>query len=508
MAARLVVVSNRVPLGSNAVRAQDSAGHPGAAPNASAGVLWFGWSGRLGADNTVHRLTCWRTGGAVNFVAMDLTEAQFDGYLNGFANGTLWPLFHDMPEHVRFHPDDLAHYQSVNATFAARLVPLLRPDDRIWIQDYQLIPMAGELRKAGVTNPIGLFLHVPFPAPQGLLAWPWHRKLAQDMAAYDLVGFQTWRDEANFEKFMRAASTRFAIGSRNVGPRAVPATGVFPVGINTRLFMATAAAPDLAERAARLGHCLNDRHVILSTDRLDYTKGLIERLRAYESLLSESQEYRCTTSMVTVTAPSRTLVPGYLELRMEQQAFVERINARFMSHGWMPVLDIYAKLPQRSLAALSRMARVALATPLRDGVNIAAKEYVAAQNPRDPGVLILSRHAGAAELLTEALLVDPRDEAQMTAALRTALRMPLEERQERWRRMIVKLLHHDAIQWHQEYLEALVRAHHQASRPMGAVGERPRLRPRPPRLPSLRMAAGRRTGTAGRRASALRPGLA
>ena len=506
MAARLVVVSNRIPLGSSASLERETAGALSAALHSHASMLWFGWSGRLAADNAVRRVACAQTSGAVDFIAMDLTEAQFDGYLNGFANGTLWPLLHEMPDYVRFHPEDLAIYHSVNATFAEQLAPLLRSGDRIWIQDYHLIPVAAALRRAGIGCPIGLFLHAPFPVPHGLVAWPWHQKLATDLAAYDLIGFQTRRDELNFESFMRAASTRFATGSRNAGPRAMPRTGVFPVGINTRLHMTAASSTELAERTARLGHCLHDRDIILSTDRLDYTKGLTERLQAYEALLSEWQEVRCATTMVQVTAPSRTLVPGYLELRMEQQSMVERINARFMTHGWMPVLDIYARLPQRSLAALSRLARVALATPLRDGVNIASKEYVAAQNPRDPGVLILSRSAGAAEMLSEAILVNPRDTRQTAHALRTALRMPLEERQERWRQMIVKLLHHDAVQWHQGYVEALAQAHNHAS-PPAVVSTLPlAFRGRLPRHATPRAPAGRRAGLAARRASAVRPG--
>src|SRR5258708_4505433 len=474
-----------------------------------ASVLWFGWSGRLSGDNALKSTTSRSIGGAVTFVAVDLTESEYDGYLTGFSIGPLWPLLHDLPDRVRFHAEDLAAYRAANAMYVDRLVPLLRPSDRIWIQDYHLIPMAALLRQAGITNPIGLFLHVPFPAPQGLLGWPWHKTLASDLSAYDLVGFQTRHDELNFEKFMRSASTGFATGSRAAGPRTMPATGAFPVGINTRLYMAAASSADVAGRAERLGRCLRDRQIIISVDRLDYTKGLVERLHAYEALLTEFHEHRCTSAMIQVTAPSRTLVPGYLELRMEQQAVVERINGRFMTYGWMPVLDIYSKLPRRSVAALYRLARAALATPLRDGVNLAAKEYVAAQNPRDPGALILSRFAGAAELLTEALLVEPRDQGQMTAALRAALGMPFDERQDRWRRMIVKLLHHDAVQWHHAYLAALDRAH-KAAAPVAGLGVVPEpQRPRPAGALLKRGAGAPRTSAARLpRTSSLRTGLA
>ncbi len=468
MADRLVIGSNRVPRAAPSAHGDMAERAPELLVAADERVLWFGWSGRLSDDTQAYAMSPRGFGGAVNFVGVDLTETQYEGYLNGFANGTLWPLFHDMPERIRFHADELVFYRTVNAQFAGRLAPLLRPGDRIWIHDYHLIPVAWLLRQAGVKNPIGLFLHVPFPTPQGLLAWPWHNKLASDFAAYDLIGFQTQRDERNFEEFMRVAAARFCAGSRPAGPRAVPATGVFPSALHTRHYMAASAAAETTARAQRLGQALCGRQLVISADRLDYTKGLLERLYAYEALLDQSHDHRGACTLVQVTAPSRPLVPGYLELRMEQQALIERINGRHLTRGWMPVLDIYAKLPPRSLAALFRLGRVGLATPLRDGVNLVAKEYVAAQDPRDPGALVLSRSAGAAELLSEAVLVDATDVRQVTQALRTALRMPLDERQDRWRRMIVKLLHHDAVQWHQSYVAALAQAHGAASRATAA----------------------------------------
>jgi trehalose 6-phosphate synthase len=472
MAERLVVVSNRVPLSAQAARTWDAVPEAGDGPGR---VLWFGWSGRLSHEPEAYAMASPGFDGALNFVGVDLTQNQYEGYLNGFANGTLWPLFHDMPDRIRFHADELAYYRAVNSHFAERLAPLLRPDDRIWIHDYHLIPMACLLRQCGVTNPIGLFLHVPFPVPAGLLAWPWHKRVASDLAAYDLVGFQTKRDERNFEAFMRAG-----------GPHTLPTTGVFPAGLPTRLHMASAASADSTARVQRLGQASHGRALIVSADRLDYTKGLIERLRAYERLLDESHAYRGTCALVQITAPSRPLVSGYLELRQAQQAVVEEINGRYLTRGWMPVMDIYARLPQGSLAALYRLGRVGLATPLRDGINLAAKEFVAAQDPRDPGALVLSRHAGAAELLTEATLVDPQDIGQVAQALRDALRMPLHERQDRWRRMIVKLLHHDAAQWHRSYVAALAHAYRNAARRPVTVARTPDLR-----APAARAGVGR-----------------
>lgn len=456
MTSRLVVVSNRVPLPSNKAASEG----PTAALRAAlddgrdeSNTLWFGWSGRI-SENAHSVVSLWPSR-AMKFVGIDLNEIQYEGYLNGFSNSTLWPLLHEISDQVRFHPDDLALYRAVNGLFAARLLPMLRPDDRIWVQDYHLIPLGWMLRQAGVTAPLGFFLHTPFPPASALLAFPWHKKLAEDLAAYDLIGFQSRRDLRNFEDFMR--QVRRADSSSRTP--LVPTTGVFPLGVHTRSLMAGSSSVDVEGRIERLTRCLRTRQLVVSADRLDYTKGLIERCQAYERLLDDAPEFRGNSSMVQITAPSRPLVPGYIELRMEQQTAIQRINTRFFDMGWMPILDIYSNLPARSVAALYRLGRVGLATPLRDGVNLAAKEYVAAQNPQDPGVLVLSRNAGAAELMTEALLVDPRDIGQMAGAIRDAFRMSLDERQDRWRRMIVKLLHHDALQWNHGFLCALSQAH-------------------------------------------------
>ncbi len=459
MAGRLGVVSNRVPLPSSkagsqgpiaALRSALDDGHD------ESNTLWFGWSGRL-SDNANSVVSLWPSR-AIKFVAIDLSEIQYEGYLNGFSNSTLWPLLHDIPDQIRFHPDDLALYRAVNGLYAARLTPMLRADDRIWVHDYHLIPLGWMLRQAGISAPLGFFLHTPFPRPSALLSFPWHRKLAEDLAAYDLIGFQSRRDLQNFEDFMRQVRST-GRGTRTSRDTHIPATGVFPLGINTRSLMATASSIDVEGRVERLSRCLRTRQLVVSADRLDYAKGLIERCHAYEQLLDETPELRGVSSMVQITAPSRQLVPGYLELRMEQQAAIQRINNRYFHMGWMPILDIYSNLPMRSLAALYRLGRVGLATPLCDGVNLAAKEFVAAQNPQDPGVLVLSRNAGAAELLSEALLVDPRDTREIAAAVRTGLQMPVDERRDRWRRMIVKLLHHDGLQWNHSFLYALSRAH-------------------------------------------------
>jgi trehalose 6-phosphate synthase len=458
MSGRLVVVSHRSP-----VRGDSAAGLPAMADlavaegDAGSPVLWFGWSGRISQDPT--SVVSIRRDGALTCVGVDLSASQYEGHLTGFSHSTLWPAFHDMPDRIRFHADDLALYRGVNGMLAARLAPLLRGGDRLWIHDYPLLPMGWMLRQCGVEAPLGFYLHVPFPSAETLLALPWRRKLADDLSAYDFIGLQTCRDLANFREFMRRARSSIATRRGDSRQQRQPVAEVLPVGIATRATMAMADSAETCEQAVRFSRCLRDRMVIVGSERLDYTKGLLERLHGYECLLNRHPSLHSQVTLVQVTTPSRSVVPGYLELRDAQKTFGQQINERFGRRGWMPLYDIYGSLSANSLAALYRGSRIGLFTPLRDGASLMARKYVASQNPMDPGVLVLSRHAGAAEQLTEALLVDPSDSEQIADALHQALTMPLSERQDRWRRMMVKLLHHDVLRWHYSFVDALSQAH-------------------------------------------------
>lgn len=457
MTNRLVIISSRVPLPPDASMAGRLAPLLHSALERRRSVLWFGWSGRV-SDDPGSIVSLWRRS-AVTFVGIDLSPIQYEGYLNGFANGALWPLLHDVPERVRFQPDDLALYRGVNGLFAARLAPMLRPGDEIWIQDYHLIPLGWMLRQSGFDGPLGFFLHTPFPKPEVLLSWPWHRKLAVDFSAYDLVGFQSETDRRHFDDF-RWQTPRFAGRGRSLRP--ISAT--FPIGIHTRSFRDVALSVATTSKALRLGESLNHRPLLVSAGRLDYTSGALERFRAFEQMLEEWPTARRALHLVEVTAPARQLVPGYLEFQMEQQTLAQTVNARFGEDGWMPIYDLRSDLHKRPLAALFRLARVGLATPLRGRGSLMAREFVAAQDPRDPGVLMVSPEAAVDGLLDEALMVEPADTLGFSEMLRVALRMPLDERQDRWRRMMVKLVHHDAARWHDDFLAALGAAHRAAKR--------------------------------------------
>ncbi len=458
MANRLVIVRNRLPVhdGVDTVATADAF-----ALDETPNSLWFGWSGRV-CDDT-NRPVSVEYLGTATLAAMDLNVDQYEGYLNGFSNGTLWPLLHGAGTQIQFNPDDLAVYRAVNARFASRLLPLLRPDDSIWVQDYHLFPLGWMLRQAGVQSPIGFSLHTPFPNTEHLMTFPWRRKLAGDLSAYDLVSFETRRDQLNFDTFMRQSGQVPSARTVTTRTDGIPAHIAVPSGPDTRAFMDFASSAEITQRAARLARSLGNRRIVVGADRLDYTNSLPERFRAFERLLESAPELRGKTSLVQVTAPSRPLVPGYLELRMEQADLAQRINGRFTVPGWMPILDIYARLPRASLAALYRISRVGLAIPQRDGPTTSAKEFVAAQDPGDPGVLILSREAGAAELLDDTIMVDPNDLDGIAKAMRTALMMPLDERRDLWRRLIVKLAHNDAAQWHHGFVYRLSKARHGTS---------------------------------------------
>jgi trehalose 6-phosphate synthase len=463
MAERIVIVAGRLPP-TGAVDAE------GAVAALAAGLggrsaLWFGWSGRISGDERAP-VSSWSSPAAC-FAATDLTAGQHEAY-SGFARRTLWPALHGLRERIYFQPSDHAAHRAASGLLAARLKPLLRAEDVVWVVDHRLAPLARLLRQAGFRMPLGFVLQTPFPAFEPAAPAPWLAELVADLSAYDLVGFQTHRDERNF---LQARQGLRRSGGAVPLPRA-SATGVFPMAIPTRSAMALAESGEIQALTAKFGDNLGGQKLVVGVDRLDVTKGLVERFLAYERLLEESEDWRGRASLVQITTPPDELTGDAVALRAEQQGIAQRINERFASPGWLPVFDIYAGLPRRQLVALYRFARVGLVMPLRDGMGLAAKEFLAAQDPRDPAALVLSRASGASRLLGEALLADPGDAGQVARALRAALRMPLGERQDRWRRMIVKLLHHNAAEWCDRFLWALVRA-----RPERAPSAAPLARP-------------------------------
>jgi trehalose 6-phosphate synthase len=455
---RLVVVSNRVtPLtGSKAATAGGLAVGVLAALRESGGI-WFGWSGETIESGTpIPKVV--RTGN-ITYITIDLLQSDFDRYYGGFANRTLWPLFHYRLDLSSFDREWYVSYRRVNQLFAEQLYPYLRDDDLIWVHDYHLIPLGEELRQLGIQSRIGFFLHTPFPSAEVYVALPWHDRLMESLSKYDLMGVQTSNDLRNFHDYLYREGVGYALsdGLVQVFGRTLRAQD-FPISIDTDDFSRMATSAEAVRASQRLSRSLLGRKLIIGVDRLDYTKGITERLRAYETLLQNYPRQHGQVTLVQISAPSREEVPEYLEMRRQVEATSGRINGRFSEFDWMPLRYLNRGFTRRTLAGFFRMSRIGLVTPLRDGMNLVAKEYVAAQSDRDPGVLVLSRFAGAADELDGAVIVNPYDIEATADAMHLGLIMPLDERQDRWRRLFAQIKERDIVHWRQAFVDALAQA--------------------------------------------------
>jgi trehalose 6-phosphate synthase len=454
-AGRLIVVSNRVVL-----PRQTSTGGLASALQAALrerGGLWFGWSGKLAATTAseVHRLH----DAKIDYATIDLSRADQDDYYTGFANGTLWPMLHYRPDLVDYQRSHLEGYLRVNEIFADRLQQLINPADTLWVHDYHLIPLAAMLRRRGVKNRIGFFLHTPLPAAGLLIALPNHGKLLGTLASYDLVGVHTTRDLRALEDYFLheiGATVRPGGRLRMPGGRLFRAAA-FPISIDTARIAKVARAAESRQEIGQLRDSLDGRALIIGVDRLDYSKGLPERFHAYARLLERAPELHHKITFLQIAPPSRGAVLEYRQIRHELERSAGHINGKYAAPDWAPIRYVNKSFPHRLLTGYYRSARVGLVTPLRDGMNLVAKEYVACQNPDDPGVLVLSRFAGAAAELTDALLVNPADTEEVADALERALTMPWAERRARYLAMMAVLQKNDITLWRSSFLRALHR---------------------------------------------------
>jgi trehalose 6-phosphate synthase len=451
---RLVIVSNRVTLPRERIsRAGGLAVALREALNRRGG-LWFGWSGEV-TDNPSPSPAI-ASAGRVRFATLDLSPAEHETYYLGYANSTLWPLCHYRVGLIEFTRVAYEGYLAVNTRFAEALAPLLQQDDIIWVHDYHFIPFATALRKAGVRNRIGFFLHIPFPAPEVLSVLPKHRSLLANLADYDLLGFQTQGDLRSFFASIAeeadgavAEDGSFTAFGRNAR------AGAFPIGIETDEFAAMAEEAADAPETRRLTESLSGRALVIGVDRLDYSKGLPARFDAYRQLLTTFPEHRAKVTFMQIAPLSREDVALYRALRRQLESAAGRINGEFAEFDWSPVRYLNKSFPRKTLAGFYRASRIGLVTPFRDGMNLVAKEYVASQDPADPGVLVLSRFAGAARELKGALIVNPFDVDQVAEALHAGLNMPLDERRARWHGMMQALRANTITHWREHFLEAL-----------------------------------------------------
>lgn len=452
---RLIVVSNRVSAPSDP--GKGTAG--GLAMALSAALreyrgVWFGWSGQT-TETFTGQLSMQKVGG-VTVALIDLEEQDVNEYYNGYANKTLWPLFHYRMDLAAYERSFGEGYERVNVRFAENLLPLIEPDDFIWVQDYHLIPLAAELRKRGVKNRIGFFLHIPWPARRVLTTLPHHDELVRTMFAYDLVGFQTEDHAQAFADYVvrEAGGDASADGVASAwGLRT--RIGAFPIGIDAGDFAAAVASEPARSTFARMRASKGSRKMILGVDRLDYSKGLEERFLAYEQYMNDHPETAGDVFLLQIATPSRDDVQAYQEIRGRLETVTGRINGAHSRIDSVPIRYVNQAYRRDELAGVYRAAEVALITPLRDGMNLVAKEYVAAQDAENPGVLVLSKFAGAADQMTEALIVNPFDREETAEAIHQALTMPLEERRRRYDSLMDGVRSSDVMAWRESFVSAL-----------------------------------------------------
>jgi len=454
-ARRLVVVSNRVSVPSGR---QASAGGLAVGVNSALrdqGGIWFGWSGELVAEPGDRQVRTIEKNG-ITYVLADLTEAEHAAYYGGMANRTLWPLLHYRIDLTSFEHDWYRVYREVNAYFAEQLIARLGPEDRVWVQDFHLIPLAQELRRRGFAGRIGFFLHVPFPPAQLFSVLPWHRELAGDLCSYDVLGFQTPVDRGHFADYVRSElGTEAGEGDwLTCGDRRLLAQAV-PIGIDVREFERLTGSAEARRQSETVSRSIGERSLIIGADRLDYSKGIPERLRGFHMLLSHYPQHRRAVVLMQISAPSREDLPEYRDMRRAIERLVGHVVGRYGESDWTPLRYLNRTHSRRALAGFYRLARVGLVTPLRDGLNLVAEEFVVAQDAADPGVLVLSRFAGAACYLDGALIVNPYDVHGVATALDRALTMPLEERQDRHRRLMAAIRANDIVAWRRRCLAAL-----------------------------------------------------
>lgn len=453
---RLVIVSNRV---SPITTAHSNPGGLAIAVRAALDqdrAMWFGWSGKIVESSpTPPRLV---RDGRLTRALIDLSREDYERYYTGFANCALWPLFHYRTNLVEFEHEDYAGYRRVNEEFARHLVALLRPDDLIWVHDYHLIPLGAFLRARGINHRIGFFLHTPFPCPGVLTTLPMHEDLVRALSAYDVVGFQTDEDLQAFTDYIEREVHGDARepGRISAFGRTFHA-GVFPVGIDPETTAERSSRALNLPQCHRLFDSLAGRQLVIGVDRLDYTKGLLNRFKAVKLLLEGHPEHRRCVVVLQIAPPTRGDVPEYQQLRSALDALTGHINGRFGAPDLQPVRYLNRQFGQDTLFGFYRLSAVGLVTPLRDGMNLVAKEFVASQDPENPGVLILSRFAGAARQLDAAMIVNPYDPAAIASALDRALTMPLDERRVRHRSLMQGLRRHDIKAWRRAFLDLLSR---------------------------------------------------
>ncbi len=469
---RLILVSNRLP-----VKVVRKNGRPVVEPSTGGlatglvavhrrgSSIWIGWPGiPLEEISWSDRRRIEEVLASKNLYPVFLTRQDIEDYYYGFCNKIIWPLFHYFSEKVRYEPGYWDAYVRVNKAFAEAVLQIYKPGDVIWIHDYHLMLLPELLRRElGDDVPIGYFLHIPFPSSEVFRLLPWRREILQGILGADLVGFHTYDYVRHFlSSVRRLLGFDHVLGRIYVSGRVVK-VDAFPMGINYEELIKLLNTPEVEERYRALRETFKGLRVIFSIDRLDYTKGIVQRLKAYELFLEQYPEYRGKVVFVLVVSPSRMGVEEYVELKKQIDELVGKINGKYATPGWSPVLYMYRYIPVEELLALYRVAEVALITPLRDGMNLVSKEFVASKVDGD-GVLILSEGAGASLELVEALVVNPNNREEVARAIKMALEMPRDERAKRMWFMQLRVKRYDVFRWADDFLESLNEVKEEQSR--------------------------------------------
>jgi trehalose 6-phosphate synthase len=451
----LVVVSNRVSRGKPNEPMTGGLAAALLPVVEQSGAIWVGSSGRVRDGNQKEPFAEIEALGVGALAMLDLPAAHYGGYYEGFANSALWPALHSRPDLIRASQEDYVSYREVNAFMARALLRFAKPDTAFWIQDYHFLALGAELRDLGITQSIGLFLHTPWPTRAVIGGVPHHRDLIEAMLSYDLIGFQTEEDCENFLSYAQSDLGLVVHDGVVASHCRRTRAAVFPIGIDPGKFAQQAAKAVTHPDVSRLRRSLNGEKLAIGVDRLDYSKGLINRIKAFDRMWTLQPQLLRSVSLLQIATPSRGAIEAYGNLQSDVAKLVSDVNGAHGEVDWTPIRYLNKGYGQNVLAGLYRTAQVGVVTPLQDGMNLVAKEYVAAQNPADPGVLVLSKFAGAANELDTALLVNPHDIDGMAHTIATALSMPLTERRMRWEAMITKLRGHTIQQWFADFIDAL-----------------------------------------------------
>jgi trehalose 6-phosphate synthase len=454
----VIVVSNRV--------ARAKSDEPIAGGLASAlipmvresGAIWVGSSGQSGdaaqSRDSFAKIEALGNGARAT---VDMPAKHYRGYYEGFANSALWPALHSRPDLIQVTADEYTSYREVNAFMARALLRFIasQPQPQVWVQDYHFLTLGAELRRLDVSRPIGFFLHTPWASRSTMAAVPHHADLVSAMLAYDLIGFQTDDDRRNFEDYLQHELGLTVTDGEVSSHYGRTRLATFPIGIDVDEFVTRATKASTRPEIARLRSSLQGAKLALGVDRLDYSKGLTNRMRAFGRMFDIEPALKRAVSLLQIAVPSRGNIRAYRDLKTELAALVGNVNGRHGEADWMPIRYLNKGFAQSTLAGFYRAAHVGLVTPLHDGMNLVAKEYVAAQNPFNPGVLVLSSFAGAAKELDAALQVNPHDIDGMARQTARALVMSLDERRERWQSMVAKLRQCSVQSWFSDFLQAL-----------------------------------------------------